>query len=256
MQTVILEELKAAAKRLFKDLRLTYIFQTLGVKEKIEHLILSEQDKLDIAATIRLQHDYTKEFDKIAKSVTSADIAIMSSRANDHFERILYDETLSLKQKILKCQSRDYMPFIRAYEVPGKWLKGKSPKSILFLNKKPECYTFNAQIVDLIHNLEGFGYGQSIIVSASAMDARVILETGKIHGIFNCDQTSGGPRPSDTLLKSFNIHPTQGTKFNDISFNKHVMSLAVNKEHGILLSFLEELDKLKEATQYTLEFQK
>lgn len=254
MKTIMLTEMREAAKRLFKNLKLIYILRTLRPGENVQHLLLSEEEKSDLTITIRLANEYVKEFEDIANSVTPSDMATMSVTANDRLDQILQDETLSLRQKVLNIQSKDCMPFIRVWEVPGILPPNKHPKNILFLNKKPDCYVFNDEIANLLQNLHGLGYSESIVISTTAMDARIVLETWQIDGIYNCDESSFGPRHAENLLNAFNTEALEGKKFNDVTFNNHVMALPINNNHRDLSAFVEELRKGKKIKQFELAF--
>ncbi len=232
------EALKAAATRLFQNPRLSFIFKTFLLGEKIENIVLSDEDRFDLMSTFTLSRDYRKTCASIENSVTSHDMTILSISANDNLEQIFRNETLSLKEKIQANKAKDYFAVNRVYQVSGTLKSDKKPKNILFLNSKPACYMFNDKIHELLHNLYELECYEYIIISAPAIDARRILATGQIDGILDCLQAGEQPRKLETLLDIFNTEPFEGTKFDDTEFNDYVMSLPM---HWDLCSFVDAL---------------
>ncbi|HQV65118.1 MAG TPA: hypothetical protein PKZ56_02725 [Candidatus Paceibacterota bacterium] len=245
MATINIDELKEAARRVLTTPKLRTIFESLADKESLQYLLLSDQDKTNIAAAFVLSKKYDKDFSDVISCVSDAEYLQICMIEHDKLiNKIIYDDSFSLKDILLNNKSRDYKPFVRSYVVPGKPVNGVRVKNILYLNRTPECYQFNGEIKKLIDEMYSRGMFGSIILSATTMDARMLLETQKVDAIFNNDWSKFSVRNGkEDILQALNCNPLDGKKYNILSFDNYFMSLPMNPKHNDFYGFFDEMKK-------------
>ncbi len=173
-----------------------------------------------------------------------------------NLEKLLENESLSLRMKVLQHKSNHYQPLIHVYEVPKHSEETNfRPLNILFLNRAPNCYQFNEDLQGLLEQLYKKCFFKALVFSATTVDALPLLKTRGIHAIYNKDDGSrSGPRvDKDTVMSALRFSAgehkdTRETK----AVLAHVKMLPMNTEYGDRDEFLELLAKVQPSEMRTL----
>lgn len=254
MASLHLEELKEIITRIFQKPRLRVVLETMSPNEDVPGLILLDEEKRDLISAFKFSKSNASAYLEIVESVKDNFLHLHLQEHDRLMNDLLFDDSLSLKAKILNNQSKDFKPFIRAYQVAGKPINAAKPKNILCLSPSPKCYVYNEGIKQLQDEMYQRGMFGGIIISTTTMDARPLLETRQIDGVFNCDWGRHVIRSSkEEILSALNVNPLNGKRFNDQAFNNYVMSLPMNYHHGDIYDFFIELKKGKRLEQGELQ---